>query len=211
MKTIIVSSRKGGAGKTTLALNLAAQAAHAGKKKVALLDLDPQGSSLFWATLRQVHSMEYPDVLKAGANDLGAKLSRLSKQGYDYVFLDMPPTEQKWLRDALGKANLVIIPTRPSPLDIHSAGSTLEWASEAGSKVAWVINGASPAGKSADIVFDLLKATKVPVFNTVIHERSDFVTSVSRGQSVVEFAPSSKSALEIQNLWKEVHKMVARA
>lgn len=207
MKTIIISSRKGGAGKTTLSLNLATQACLDGNKKVALLDLDPQGSSQFWASLR---TQEFPVVSKAGTADLGAKLPRLAREGFDYVFLDMPPTDQKGVRDSLGKADLVVIPTKPSPLDIHSASSTLEWAGDAGTHVAWVINGASPISKNPEIVFDLLKATKVPVFKTIVHERSDFVTSVSRGQAVVEFAPSSKAAAEIQELWRELRNMLGK-
>lgn len=210
MKTIIISSRKGGAGKTTLSLNLATEAAQQGQKKVALLDLDPQASSAFWAGLREHTQLAYPQVLPASGSDLKAKLTRLAQQRFDYVFLDMPPTDQKWLRDALGKADLVIIPTRPSPLDIHSASSTLEWATEAGAKVAWALNAASTSGKSADIVFDLLKATKVPVLKTMVHERGDFVTSLSRGQSVVEYSPNSKSAQEIQSLWKDIVKVLGR-
>lgn len=208
MKTIIISSRKGGAGKTTLSLNLATEAAQEGHKKVALLDLDPQGSTTFWSALREHCQLGYPNVQKTGTGELKSKLNRLAQHGYDYVFLDMPPTDQKWLKESLGKADLVIVPTRPSPLDIHSATSTLEWAAEAGAKVAWAINAASTSGKSADIVFDLLKATKVPVFKTIVHERGDFVTSLSRGQSVSEFSPASKSAMEMQNLWKEIHKLL---
>lgn len=201
MKTIIVSSRKGGAGKTTLSVNLATTAAQGGKRKVALIDLDPQGSSLFWSTLREA---EFPKVIKGNPNEVFITLSELEDEGYDFVILDMPPTDKKWIRESLGQADLVLIPTKPSPLDIHSASSTLEWAAEAGSKVAWVINGASATSRNPEIVFDLLKATKVPVCNTIVHERGDFVSSISAGQSVVEYAPASKSAAEIQALWRNV-------
>ncbi|MFN7505557.1 MAG: ParA family protein, partial [Limnobacter sp.] len=109
MKTIIISSRKGGAGKTTLSLNLSTLASQQGKKKVALLDLDPQGSSLFWDSLREA---DYPDVRKVGFNDIVISLSELEDEGYDYVFIDMPPTDKKWVKDALEHADLVLIPTK---------------------------------------------------------------------------------------------------
>ncbi|HEY1057519.1 MAG TPA: ParA family protein [Limnobacter sp.] len=208
MKTVIVSSRKGGAGKTTLSLNLATEASQQGKRKVALVDLDPQGSSLFWASLRD---RAYPSVVKGNPADVFLTLGELEDEGYDTVFLDMPPTDKKWIRESLGQADLVIIPTKPSPLDIHSATSTLEWAEEAGARVSWVINGASPISKNPDIVFELLKATRVPVFKTIVHERGDFVTSLSRGLSVSEAAPHSKAAAEIAELWREVKNTLSRS
>ncbi|HEX4917104.1 MAG TPA: ParA family protein [Limnobacter sp.] len=206
MKTIIISSRKGGAGKTTLSLNLAAHAAQYGKKKVALLDSDPQGSSLFWASLRD---KDYPTVRKVGSGDIALDISELEDDGYDFVFIDMPPTDKKWVRDALEHADLVLIPTKASPLDIHSASNTLEWAADAGSKVTWIINGASVLSKTPEIVFEQLKATG-SVCRTIVHERNDFVISVGLGKSVTEFAPSSKAAAEIDGLWREVQRMVNR-
>ena len=206
MKVIIISSRKGGAGKTTLSLNLATYASQQGKKKVALLDLDPQGSSRFWDSLREA---DYPDVRKVGSNDIVIELSELEDAEYDYVFIDMPPTDKKWVKDALAHADLVLIPTKASPLDIHSASSTLEWASDAGSKMAWVINGASVLSSTPEIVFEQLKAT-AKVCRTIVHERNDFVISVGLGKSVTEFAPSSKAAFEIESLWKEVRGMAGR-
>lgn len=207
MKTIIISSRKGGAGKTTLSLNLATQASQQGRKKVALLDLDPQGSSRFWDSLRQA---DYPDVRKVGFNDIVIELSELEEAEYDYVFIDMPPTDKKWVKDALQHADLVLIPTKASPLDIHSASSTLEWASDAGSKVTWVVNGASVFSSTPEIVFEQLKAT-AKICRTIVHERNDFVISVGLGKSVSEFAPHSKAAAEIDSLWKEVRALTSRS
>jgi chromosome partitioning protein len=206
MKTIIISSRKGGAGKTTLSLNLAVFASQQGKKKVALLDMDPQGSSRFWDSLRQ---LDYPEVRKTSLNDLVLELSELEDSAHDYVFIDMPPTDKKAVKDALEHADLVLIPTKASPLDIHSASSTLEWACDAGSKVSWVINGASVLSKTPDIVFEQLKKT-AKVCKTIVHERNDFVISVGLGLSVNEFAPNSKAAAEVESLWKEVKNMLPR-
>ena len=207
MKTIIISSRKGGAGKTTLSLNLSTLASQQGKKKVALLDLDPQGSSRFWDSLREA---DFPDVRKVGLGDIVLTLSELEDEGYDYVFIDMPPTDKKGIKDAMEHADLVLIPTKASPLDIHSASSTLEWASDAGSKVAWVINGASVFSSTPEIVFEQLKST-AKVCRTIVHERNDFIISVGLGKSVTEFAPSSKAAAEIEALWREVRSLVGRA
>ena len=207
MKTIIVSSRKGGAGKTTLSLNLSTLASQQGKKKVALLDTDPQGSVLFWHSLREA---AYPDVRKAGFSDVTKQLAKLEAAGYDYVFIDMPPTDKQWIKDAMEHADLVLIPTKASPLDIHSASSTLEWASDAGSKVTWVINGASVLSSTPEIVFEQLKAT-AKVCKTIVHERNDFVISVGLGKSVNEFAPNSKAAAEIESLWRDVRALLGRA
>lgn len=207
MKTIIVSSRKGGAGKTTLSLNLATCASQQGKKQVVLLDFDPQGSSLFWHSLRE---KSYPNVQKGAVNNIGLQLSKLKQVNCDYVFIDMPPTEKKWIKEAMKHADLVLIPTKASPLDIHSASNTLEWARDADSKVTWVINGASGLSATPAIVFEQLKAT-ARVCRTIVHERNDFVISVGLGQSAQEFSPNSKAAAEIAALWRELRTLLARS
>ncbi|NJM32255.1 MAG: ParA family protein [Limnobacter sp.] len=208
MKTIIVTSRKGGAGKTTLTVNLATQASAGGKSRVVVLDADPQGSATFWQSLR---SEPFPEVRKVRAESgLAGALARLEQEGVDYAFLDFPPADKKWLRDAMADADLVLIPTKPSPLDIHSATSTLEWALDAESKVAWVINGASVFSKTPDLVFDQLRKTG-SVCATIVHERNDFVVSAGLGLGVSEFAPNGKAAFEIDALWKNVRSLLRRA
>jgi chromosome partitioning protein len=205
MKVIIVSSRKGGAGKTTLSINLAAQACQNGRNQVALLDLDPQGSSLFWASLR---TQTKPMVRKCSLGEVSKQLAALAKTGYTHVFLDMPPTDKKALKDALGLADLVIIPTKPSPLDIHSASSTLEWALESAHKVAWVINGASVLSQTPQLVLEQLQNTPARVCKTIVHERNDMIISIGLGLAVHEHAPTSKAAAEIAALWKEVKNLL---
>lgn len=204
MKIIIVTSRKGGAGKTTLTINLAARAASNGRNKTAVLDMDPQGSSMFWAGIRQ---SDYPVVKQLAVDDLAIELSELEEAGFDYVFIDLPPVDKKWLRRSMRDADLILIPTKPSPLDIHSASSTLEWASKASRKVAWVINGASSFSRTPDLVFEQLAET-AKVCSTIVHERNDFVVSVGLGLSVQEMDPNSKAALEIESLWTDVKRLI---
>ena len=205
MKTIIVSSRKGGAGKTTLSINLATQASQDARNKVALLDLDPQGSCMFWASLRESSK---PHISKHSLGEIPKQLAALSKAGYTHVFLDMPPTDKKALKDALGHADLVLIPTKPSPLDIHSASSTLEWALNAAHKVAWVINGASVLSQTPAVVFEQLQSTPARVCKTMVHERNDFIISLGLGLAAYEHAPNSKAPAEITALWKELKNLL---
>ena len=174
---------------------------------MALLDLDPQGSTLFWASLRE---KSYPQVRKASFSDMARTLSKLDIAGFDYVFLDMPPTDKKQVLDCMLHADLVVIPTKASPLDIHSAMGVLEWAQHAAKHVAWAINGASVSSGMSEIVFDQLAQT-AKVFKTIVHERNDFLVSIGLGLGVSEFAPGSKAACEIQALWKEARALCAKA
>src|SRR5829696_9850602 len=105
---IVFASRKGGAGKSTLAVHLAA---HAAKPSVPtlLIDADPQGSSSLWHELR---GSEYP-ALKRVTNGIADAVKSAKKDGYQWVFIDTPPNASSTVADAIGLATLVVIPTRP--------------------------------------------------------------------------------------------------
>lgn len=203
MKVFIVSSQKGGTGKSTLTVNLAALECQNKHSKVAILDLDPQGSSLFWKSIRQ---SDDPKVIAVEPDSLLMTLSELEDEGYTHVWVDFPPVQKKWVRKSLQYADLVIIPTRASPFDLHSGSLTLEWAKEIGNKVVWVINGASASSKTAELVLNTLKK-EAPVCHTIIHERNDFVLSIGLGLGVTEYAPKGKAAEELKQLHLEIQKL----
>ena len=200
MKVIVVCSQKGGTGKTTLTLNLAAlQSAQAGSK-VMILDLDPQSSCQYWHNLRP---SEEPAVRAVEPDHLLLTLSELEDEGYTHVWLDFPPVLKKWVRKSLRYADLVLIPTRASVLDIASSAATLAWAKEMGTQVRWVINGAQPRSRMAEKIRQSL-VQHSPVCSTLIHERVDFALSIPLGQAVHEFSPRSKATREVRNLHQEI-------
>ena len=118
MKTIVIAAQKGGAGKTTLARNLAVAASQDGRD-VLCLDLDPQGSLRAWWEGREADAPAMLDRDPA-PHALRATLNAAQSQ-FDLCIIDTPHAAPEWLAEALGAADLVLIPVRPSPDDLRAA------------------------------------------------------------------------------------------
>lgn len=123
MKTIVLASQKGGAGKTTLAAHLAVVAEQEGAGPAVLIDTDPQGSLSAWWNAREADA---PALASTSLADLPAKLQALASAGFKLAVIDTPPAITAAIRDVVRLADLVLIPTRPSPHDLRAVGSTVE-------------------------------------------------------------------------------------
>jgi chromosome partitioning protein len=106
-------------------------------------------------------------------------------------------------------ADLVLIPARPSPHDLRAVAATVAMASRAGKPFLFVVNGAAPrANITAEAVAALSEHGRVaPV---ILYQRTDYAASMIDGRTVMELAPSSRSASEITELWKYVHAQIRR-
>ena len=122
MKTIVFAASKGGVGKTTLCAALAAYAGANTKKKVAVIDLDPQGSLTAWWNLRDSES---PELIETTAAGLSETLEKADASGYAYVFVDTPPGQMKTIEAGIKASDYVLVPCQPSPVDIAAIGDTI--------------------------------------------------------------------------------------
>ncbi len=120
MHVIAFASQKGGSGKTTLAGHIAVEAERRGAGPVALIDTDPQGSLSQWWNAREA---ERPFFVRASDKGLEADLDKLRDGGVRLVIVDTPPAITATIGHVIAQAELVVIPTRPSPLDLRDAGS----------------------------------------------------------------------------------------
>ena len=107
MKTIVFAASKGGVGKTTLCAALAAYAGANTKKKVAVIDLDPQGSLTAWWNLRDSES---PELIETTAAGLSETLEKADASGYAYVFVDTPPGQMKTIEAGIKASDYVLVP-----------------------------------------------------------------------------------------------------
>jgi chromosome partitioning protein len=197
MYTIVAASQKGGSGKTTLSGHLAVEASRAGAGEIALIDTDPQGSLAHWWNARQAPA---PHFVKAGLLELA---------GIKIAVIDTPPAITQSISRVVAHADLVIVPTRPSPHDLRAVGATVDIAERHGKPVIFVVNAATArariTGESAVALSQ--HGTVAPV---TIHHRVDFAASMIDGRTVGEVVPNCASAKEISDLWVYIQERLSR-
>ena len=200
MRTLVLASQKGGVGKTTLAGHLAVMAESKGTGPVALIDTDPQGSLSSWWNERQAETPAFASVDIASLAD---HLSLLEKAGVNLAIIDTPPAVTETIRKVLAVADMVLIPTRPSPHDLRAVGSTVELVEAMGKRMVFVINGAAQRARiTGEAAIALSQhGTVAPV---TLYQRTDFAASMIDGRTAQEIDPGSRSAGEIEALWNYV-------
>jgi chromosome partitioning protein len=191
-------NQKGGVGKTTLAVNLAAALTLRGGR-VLLIDADPQGSALDWAAAREgdplfaVVGLPRPTVHKEIA---------VVAQGYDHVVIDGPPRVTDLARSAIMASDLVLIPVQPSPYDIWAADEVVKLIAEArvykeNLKSVFAVNRKIANTAIGRDVGEALAAYQVPVLKATITQRVVFAEAVAQGKSIFEIDPNGPAALEM--------------
>jgi chromosome partitioning protein len=197
MKVVAFASQKGGSGKTTLAGHIAVEADQGGAGPVTILDLDPQGSLTLWWEAR---AAERPALVRTAEARLADDLAKLSAGGAQLVIVDTPPAITAIIGHVVAAADLVVIPTRPSPHDLRAAGATVQLCDRLQKPIIFAINGATPRARiTTEAVIAL--SHHGAVAPTVIHQRVDFASSMIDGRTVMEIASQSRSKEEIAGLW----------
>ena len=146
MKTIAIISQKGGSGKTTLALHLAVAATNAGMT-TAVIDLDEQASAAKWGDRRKA---DLPVVVSSHASRLDQVLETARSTGGRLAIIDTAPHSDKTALDAARIADCLLIPCRPSLLDIEAIANSLDIAKLAGRPAMVILNGIAPSGSEAE-------------------------------------------------------------
>lgn len=196
MKTIAIISQKGGAGKTTLALHLATASVLAGRN-TAIIDLDPQASAAHWGDRRQE---ELPVVLSAHATRLTHEMKRVEDMGGDVLIIDTAPHSDSAALEAAKAADLVLVPCRPAILDIEAITNTLDLVKTTKTPIAVVMNAVAPQGSEAAEAAEAIAALDVEVCPVHLRQRVAFSRALITGQTVQEFEPGGKAAVEVEQL-----------
>jgi chromosome partitioning protein len=206
MYTLVLASQKGGSGKTTLSGHLAVEAENAGAGPVALIDTDPQGSLSLWWNAREAKT---PHFAKVGLLDLGEALKHLRDSGFKLVVIDTPPAISSSISTVVAFADLVIVPTRPSPHDLRAVGATVDIAERHNKPLVFVVNAATARARITGEAAVALSqhGTVAPV---TLHHRVDFAASMVDGRTVGEIVPKSASAREISDLWTYMQDRLSR-
>lgn len=199
MFVCVLASRKGGAGKTTLASHLAVESDRAGFGPIAVIDLDPMGGLSGWWDARQAAT----PVLARAETTLAETLAALRDGGFRAVFVDTPPSVGPEVAAAIAEADLVLVPCKPSPDDLRAVGRTVEAVARAGKPMVFVINMTKPRTRlTAEAAVALSQhGTLAPTF---VSDRTDYAAAKSDGLTAQELEPGGKAAEEMRGLWKYI-------
>lgn len=204
MNIVALVGNKGGAGKTTLAINIASALNQLGS--TLLIDADPQGSSLQW---KAVGGEDSGLAVLEGAFGIDEQLQGVDS--YQYCVIDCPPSVQSsQTREALEICDCVVIPVLPSPLDLWASVHIEEEVNRARKvnrllRPLMVINQMEPRTRLSQRVSEVLQELNLPVAETTIRRRVAYRNAILQGRSVVEMGKAGAlAAQEIQGLIDEL-------
>jgi len=205
MSVIAVVGNKGGAGKTTLSINIASGMHR--RIPTILLDSDPQRSSLQWREIAEREDLI--DVID-GVDDLAGAVKQYRDRS-GCVMIDCPPSVQsEQTQEALTCSDIVIIPVLPSPLDLWATVNVVEEIESARSvnpkiKALVVINQLESRTVLSRLMSEALAEIELPVASTVITRRVAYRNAILQGCSVLDAGSSARTAAqEINQLVDEV-------
>jgi len=204
MKTLGIISQKGGSGKTTLAVHMAYCAAMH-DRKVALIDIDPQGSAYDWNESRKP-DREF-DAAKGTARELAELLKQGERAGVDLTIIDTAPHADAPAAIAAQLADFVLVPCRPARFDLKAIAPTLAMIQAAKTPHAVVINAAPHGFRLADEARAALGELGVTVLPDVVHQFAALSHAVIDGSSVHEYDPDGQAAVEIERLYNQITRL----
>lgn len=197
MTVIALASSKGGVGKTTLSMNLAAGLAR--RAGTVVVDADPQQSAGQWWQVADGRGLGF-GIVGAPENTAGAIIE--ARQAQRYVVVDCPPSfAAAQTRDALRQAELLLVPMQPSPVDLWSGTRVVEWVSHARQHnpglAAWIVlNQVEPATRLWKDVREAMEELGLPSLRTTVRRRAAFRNAALTGATVYAIGSRGSSAVE---------------
>ncbi len=201
-RVITIAQQKGGAGKTTMAAHLAVALAASGRQRVAIIDIDPQGSLGQWHQIREK---------RLGQGETGLTFARISgwrvtseidrlRRDHDLIVIDSPPHAELEARTAIRAADLVVVPLQPSPMDIWATSATIQVCKQERVPVKMVLNRVPPTAR----ITEAIAGDMVGLAASRFGNRVAYAGSLMHGLGVTESEPNSIAATEVRALAKEI-------
>lgn len=191
------ASLKGGAGKTTGGLNLAVAAEGQGIP-TAVIDLDPQQAAAKWGDARQPGNR--PPVLSAMAARLPQAIAEAEAAGAKLVVIDTAAHSESILNPAIDVADLVLMPCRPTVIDLQHLSATAGLIAARRKLAAVVLNAAPPRAGELEQARALVERMNLPLAPVALSNLVAYARAIAAGQGVTEYEPGGKAAREVEEL-----------
>lgn len=207
-----MANQKGGVGKTTVCINLAIEALHRTKRRIALLDLDPQRSLQTWFELRSnsvKNQSKRLSLVNSNKTDFTLELDCLRDEGHDLVFVDTPPVDKSWMAKVIAVSDLVIVPTKGGPFDFAAAQPIFELTEAKNVPVRWLLSGVIlNKAEVREVAAALLKTARI--CPGIVKELGDVVRATQLGLGVSEFNSESAASKAYQLNWFDLENALSR-
>jgi chromosome partitioning protein len=208
-KIIAILNQKGGAGKTTLATNLA-RALQLNGHQVLLVDSDPQGSSRDW---NAAGNGEYVSVVGLDRPTLAKDIQAI-KGNHDFIIIDGAPQIAELAVAAIKCADVILIPVQPSPYDIWACEDLVDIikarqeVTDGKPKAAFVVSRVIKNTKLSKEITQALQGYELPVFKSVTCQRVIYPQSATTGSSVIDSEPNGEASIEIKAIMQELKEFL---
>lgn len=206
---IAILNQKGGAGKTTIAVNLS-RALQQDNDKVLLVDSDPQGSARDWHAAGEGNLLT---VVGLDRPTLDKDVKAIS-DGYRWTVIDGAPQLAHMAVAAIKCADIILIPVQPSPYDIWAAEELVEvikarqQITDGKLKAAFVISRQITNTNLGKEIRSALNNYELPVFKNGTFQRIVYAKTAATGSTVLDVSPNNDAAIEIKQLAKELKEFI---
>lgn len=205
LRIITLAATKGGVGKTTLTAALAVKAASE-KKRVAIIDADAQQSVAFWYELRGEPDNPKLFDVPCTAESVGL----IAAEGFDWVLVDTPPALMDQIAEAVHISDFVLIPVRPSAIDLDAVQAMVEICQDQEKPFAFVLNQVEVGWKLTTTAAEVL-ADYGPVLGAQVAYRRAYISAMGGGKTGPEVERGDACSTEIDALWAAVKRAASKA
>ena len=202
-KTISFFNQKGGVGKSTVSINIAASLASEGAR-VLFIDADAQGSVLDWEALRGDDAPQLFGVVGIPKVTIHKQCKQM-RDDYDFIIIDVPPRTFDVSRASIMASDLIVIPVHPGALDVWATESTIDQIREAQAirddlECHFLMNLVVRNTRLARATQSQLGEYGFPVLNTHLHQRQAYAVTIGRGTWVDEVRGRDRDASAISEI-----------